>query len=238
MIFPNSILLLAFQIGFVTLPLGVLQAELIGNGIALIVGLSYLSVVIYGVVLTIKFICKRLQSNKVRFALLAIAIITIYALSNALNGLLIFYSAILAFILMPAGAAIGLEGVCKSIRIKIFMGLFAAIGVIMFGWGFAAEWDDGLDAFSGEERKRAEFALEFVSAECIRHGLSRLSDISSEGRHYWRVASVDPMLPSDSNDPYRVKVQFYSWMRLPTYAIHFPPLDDRAYEALCDRVVD
>ena len=236
MIFQNYILLLAFQIGFITLPLNLLQAELVGIGVFVIVSLAYLSFVVYGIVLATKFICKRLISNRIRFLLLAIIVISIYALSDALNVWLILFSILLAFILMPAGTAIGLEGIRRSIRIKIFVGLFAAIAVIVFGWVLADEWDNGLDAFSGEERQRAEFALEFVSAECIRHGFRRLSDISSEGRHYWRVASVDPI--ADTNSTYRVKVQFYSWMRLPTYAIYFPPLDDRAFDMLCDRTVD
>ena len=140
MIFLNYILLLAFQIGFITLPLGVLQAELVGKGVFAIVSAAYFSFVVYGIVLATKFICKRLISNRIRFFLLAIIAISIYALSDALNGWLIPFSILLAVILMPAGAAIGLEGIRKSIRIKILMGLFAAIVVIMFGWGLATEW--------------------------------------------------------------------------------------------------
>ena len=235
MIFLNYILLLAFQIGFITLPLNLLQAELVGIGVFVIVSLAYLSFVVYGIVLAIKFICKRLISNRIRFLLLAIIVISIYALSDALNVWLILFSILLAFILMPAGAAIGLEGIRKSIRRKILMGLFAAIAVIMFGWGLAAEWPDGLNAFSGEKREYAEFALQVVNSRCVGQGFNRLSDISSEGRHYWRVASVDPITTPNPRDLYRVKVHFYSWMGLPTYAIYIPPLDDRALDMLCDR---
>lgn len=238
MIFLNYILLLAFQIGFITLPLNLLQAELVGKGVFVIVSLAYLSFVVYGIVLATKFICKRLISNRIRFLLLAIIVISIYALSDALNVWLILFSILLAFILMPAGAAIGLEGIRKSIRRKILMGLFAAIAVIMFGWGLAAEWPDGLNAFSGEKREYAEFALQVVNSRCVGQGFNRLSAISSEGRHYWRVASVDPITTPNSRDLYRVKVHFYSWMGLPTYAIYIPPLDDRALEALCDRRID
>ena len=238
MIFLNYILLLAFQIGFITLPLNLLQAELVGIGVFVIVSLTYLSFVVYGIVLATKFICKRLISNRIRFLLLAIIVISIYALSDALNVWLILFSILLAFILMPAGAAIGLEGIRKSIRRKILMGLFAAIAVIMFGWGLAAEWPDGLNAFSGEKREYAEFALQVVNSRCVGQGFNRLSAISSEGRHYWRVASVDPITTPNPRDLYRVKVHFYSWMGLPTYAIYIPPLDDRALDMLCDRRID
>ena len=238
MIFLNYILLLAFQIGFITLPLGVIQADLVGKGVFAMVSVSYFSFVVYGIVLATKFICKRLISNRIRFLLIAIIGISIYALSDALNGWLIPFSILLAVILMPAGAAIGLEGIRKSIRIKILMGLFAAIVVIMFGWGLATEWGDGLSAFSGEKREYAEFALQVVNSRCAGQGFNRLSAISSEGRHYWRVASVDPITTPNSRDLYRVKIHFYSWMGLPTYAIHIPPLDDRALDMLCDRTVD
>ena len=208
MIFLNYILLLAFQIGFITLPLNLLQAELVGIGVFVIVSLTYLSFVVYGIVLATKFICKRLISNRMRFLLLAIIVVSIYALSDALNVWLILFSILLAFILMPAGAAIGLEGIRQSIRRKILMGLFAAIAVIMLGWGLAAEWPDGLNAFSGEKREYAEFALQVVNSRCVGQGFNRLSAISSEGRHYWRVASVDPITTPNSRGLYRVKVHF------------------------------
>ena len=136
MIFLNYILLLAFQIGFITLPLGVIQADLVGKGVFAIVSVSYFSSVVYGIVLATKFICKRLISNRIRFLLLAIIVISIYALSDALNGWLILFSILLAVILMPAGAAIGLEGIRKSIRIKILMGLFAANSYYYVWMGF------------------------------------------------------------------------------------------------------
>ena len=242
MIFINYILLLAFQIGFITLPLSLIRWELIGGGIAVVVAFSYVAFVVYGAVIAIKFAWNRVATSKnklvvgMRFALLAALIATACALDILNESVFIYIMLIyvIPFLLLPAGAAIALENIRNPIRSRILIGVVASLVVIAYGWIVYDTGDNGLNAFDGDERSEAEIALGFVNSECVRHGFRRLSDIYSEGRHKWRVASVEPLLHSDHQ--YRVKIQFYSWMRLPTYPIYFPPLDNRSVDDLCSRL--
>lgn len=242
MIFINYILLLAFQIGFITLPLSLIRWELIGGGIAVVVAFSYVGFVVYGAVIAMKFAWNRVAMSKnklvvgARFALLAAVIATAYALDILNESLFIYIMLIYVtpFLLAPAGAAIALENIRNPIRSRILIGVVASLVVIAYGWVVHSTGDNGLNAFDGDERVEAEIALGFVNSECVRHGFRRLSDIHSEGRHKWRVASVEPLLQSDHQ--YRVKIQFYSWMRLPTYSIYFPPLNNRTVDDLCSRL--
>ena len=242
MIFINYILLLAFQIGFITLPLSVIRWELIGGGIAVVVAFSYVAFVACGAALAMKFAWNRVVKSTNRlvvggcFALLAALIVMAYALLGILNESLFTYVMLIyvtPFLLMPAGAAIALENIRNPIRSRILIGLVASLVVIGYGWILYDTGDNGLNAFDGDERAQAEIVLGLVNSECVRYGFNRLSDIYSEGRHKWRVASVEPLLHSDHQ--YRVKIQFYSWMRLPTYSIHLPPLDNRTVDDLCSR---
>lgn len=88
MIFINYILLLAFQIGFITLPLSLIRWELIGSGIAVVIAFSYVGFVVYGAVIAMKFAWNRVAMSKnklvvgARFALLAAVIATAYALAK------------------------------------------------------------------------------------------------------------------------------------------------------------
>lgn len=241
MIFINYILLLAFQIGFITLPLSLIRWELIGGGIAVVVAFSYVAFVVCGAAIAMKFAWSRVAKSKNKlvvgmcFALLAALIAAAWAL-DILNESLFTYVILIyvtPFLLMPAGAAIALENIRNPIRSRILIGVVASLVVIAYGWVVYDTGNNGLNTFDGDERAQAEIALGLVNSACVRYGFNRLSDIYSEGRHKWRVASVEPLVHSDHQ--YRVKIQFYSWMRLPTYSIHLPPLDDRSVDDLCRR---
>ena len=85
------------------------------------------------------------------------------------------------------------------------------------GWCWASNWNDGVADFVGEERIYAEAA--FTDFEyCIdwSGGPERLRAIS-RGRFIRRVVDVETL----SHNQYSAKVQFYTWMRIPTHSVTF-----------------
>lgn len=97
-------------------------------------------------------------------------------------------------------------------------GLLALCLLLVYGgWCWASNWNDGVAKFTGEERAYAEAALENFEY-CIdwSGGPERL-DAISQGRFAWRITDIE-ILPDDR---YFAKAQFYTWMRIPTYAITF-----------------
>ena len=85
------------------------------------------------------------------------------------------------------------------------------------GWCWASNWNDGVAKFTGEERAYAEAALEDFEYCIDRSGGPERLDAISRGRFTWRIVDLE-ILPSDR---YFAKAQFYTWMRIPTYAITF-----------------
>lgn len=85
------------------------------------------------------------------------------------------------------------------------------------GWVWASNWNDGVTEFVGEERTYAEAALKDFEY-CIdwSGGPERLRAIS-RGRFIRRVVDVETL----SHDQYSAKVQFYTWMRIPTHSVTF-----------------
>ena len=85
------------------------------------------------------------------------------------------------------------------------------------GWCWASNWNDGVTDFVGEERTYAEAAFKNFEY-CIdwSGGPERLRAIS-RGRFIRHVADVE-ILP---HDRYSAKVQFYTWMRIPTHSVSF-----------------
>ena len=97
-------------------------------------------------------------------------------------------------------------------------GLLALCLLLVYGgWCWASNWNDGVAKFTGEERAYAEAALEDFEYCIDRSGGPERLDAISRGQLVWRMVDIE-ILP---NDRYLAKAQFYTWMRIPTYAITF-----------------
>ena len=115
-------------------------------------------------------------------------------------------------------------------------GLLALCLLLVYGgWLWASNWNDGVAEFVEEKRVYAETAFRNFEYCIGRSGGPERLDAISQGRFTWRITDVE-ILP---NQRYFAKVQFYTWMRIPTYAVAFrgavgeescpPPLMHRLY---------
>ena len=85
------------------------------------------------------------------------------------------------------------------------------------GWVWANNWNDGVTEFVGEERAYAEAAFRNFEYCIDGSGGPERLDAISRGQFTWRLVDVE-ILP---HDRYSARVQFYTWMRIPTHSVTF-----------------
>ena len=156
----------------------------------------------------------------------AIAVITLIILAG-LFALLIPISGFLLFLILPTTfvlcapvlGVIALDRINARYRILFNAVMLAWVIVVVAGWAWTITMPDGRDAFRGEQRAQAEEALSMVKPPCIIRGAPENIDWGiSDGESKWRVTRIDNL----GDGQYRATVQFYTWMRIPTYAITVP----------------
>lgn len=156
----------------------------------------------------------------------AIAVITLIVLAG-LFALFIPIPGFLLFLILPATLALcaPLLGVIALDRIKaryrrlVNAAMLAWVIIVIAGWAWTITMPDGRGAYSGEQRAQVEEALRIVASQCIVRGAPESIDWGiSAGESKWRVTRIDSL----GDDQYRATVQFYTWMRVPTYAITVP----------------
>ena len=156
----------------------------------------------------------------------AIAVITLIILAG-LFALLIPMSGFLLFLILPTTfvlcapvlGVIALNRINARYRMLFNAVMLAWVIVVVAGWAWTITMPDGRDAFRGEQRAQAEEALSMVKPPCIIRGAPENIDWGiSDGESKWRVTRIDNL----GDGQYRATVQFYTWMRIPTYAITVP----------------
>lgn len=155
-----------------------------------------------------------------------IAVITLivlaglFALAIPIPGFLLFLVLPTTFVLCaPVLGVIALDRINARYRILFNALMLAWVIVVVAGWAWTITMPDGRDAFRGEQRAQAEEALSMVKPPCIIRGAPENIDWGiSDGESKWRVTRIDNL----GDGQYRATVQFYTWMRIPTYAITVP----------------
>jgi len=155
-----------------------------------------------------------------------IAVITLivlaglFALAIPIPGFLLFLVLPTTFVLCaPVLGVIALDRINARYRILFNAVMLAWVIVVVAGWAWTITMPDGRDAFRGEQRAQAEEALSMVKPPCIIRGAPENIDWGiSDGESKWRVTRIDNL----GDGQYRATVQFYTWMRIPTYAITVP----------------
>ena len=157
------------------------------------------------------------------------AVITLVVLAGVF-ALLIPIPGFLLFLILPTTLAlfapmlgvIALDRINARWRRLLNAAMLAWVIIVIAGWAWTITLPDGRDAFSGERRAQAEEALSMVKPPCITRGAPEGIDWGiSAGESKWRVTRIDSL----GGDQYRATVQFYTWMRIPTYAITVPECD-------------
>ena len=156
-------------------------------------------------------------------AITLIALAGVFALFIPIPGFLLFLilPATLA-LCAPMLGVIALDRINARCRRLFNAAMLAWVIVVVAGWAWTIRMPDGRDAFSGERRAQAEEALSMVKPPCIIRGAPEGIDWGiSAGESKWRITRIDSL----GDDQYRATVQFYTWMRIPTYAITVPGCD-------------
>ena len=174
----------------------------------------------------------RIAGNDEPFSLMrtvVTAVITLVVLAGVF-ALFIPIPGFLLFLILPATLAlfapmlgvIALDRINARYRRLVNAAMLAWVIIVIAGWAWTITMPDGRDAFSGERRAQAEEALRMVKPPCIIRGAPESIDWGiSAGESKWRVTRIDSL----GDDQYRATVQFYTWMRIPTYAITMPGCD-------------
>lgn len=144
----------------------------------------------------------------------------LFALLIRIPGFLLFLILPTTFVLCaPVLGVIALDRINAGYRIPFNAVMLAWVTVVVAGWAWTITMPDGRDAFKGEQRAQAEEALSMVKPPCIIRGAPENIDWGiSDGESKWRVTRIDNL----GDGQYRATVQFYTWMRIPTYAITVP----------------
>ena len=144
----------------------------------------------------------------------------LFALLIPMSGFLLFLILPTTFVLCaPMLGVIALDRINARYRILFNAVMLAWVIVVVAGWAWTITMPDGRDAFRGEQRAQAEEALSMVKPPCIIRGAPENIDWGiSDGESKWRVTRIDNL----GDGQYRATVQFYTWMRIPTYAITVP----------------
>ena len=144
----------------------------------------------------------------------------LFALLIPISGFLLFLILPTTFVLCaPVLGVIALDRINARCRILFNAVMLAWVIVVVAGWAWTITMPDGRDAFRGEQRAQAEEALSMVKPPCVIRGAPENIDWGiSDGESKWRVTRIDNL----GDGQYRATVQFYTWMRIPTYAITVP----------------
>ena len=119
----------------------------------------------------------------------------------------------------PMLGVIALDRIKHSYRRFVTGAMLIGVVVIMGGWIWTGAMPDGRDSFGVDRVAYAEEALHMLEVECIIRGAPENIDRGiSNGQSKWRITSIDEL----ADDRYLATVQFYTWMRIPTYAVTVP----------------
>ena len=117
----------------------------------------------------------------------------------------------LTFILTPSAGTILLKRANKKFKFVMITSLFLWIIVAPLGWLIAA---------SSDEISPGVKAHAWVLQEANRCTTTALSRLPDPDRFAWNITHV-----SSVGSQRKATVQFYTWMRIPTYAITVPGCD-------------
>lgn len=119
----------------------------------------------------------------------------------------------------PMLGVIALDRVKHSYRRFVTGAMFVGMIVITGGWIWTGAMPDGRGSISADHMAYAEKALHIVEAQCISRGAPENIDQGiSNGQSKWRITRIEEL----ADDRYLATAQFYTWMRIPTYAVTVP----------------
>ena len=95
--------------------------------------------------------------------------------------------------------------------------LVVCLLLVCGGWRWGGGWPDKIANFTGEERVYAEKALSEYEYCVDWSGGPEYIDRIARGEFSWRIVDVQVL----GEGRYQAKLQHYTWMRVPTYAITF-----------------
>lgn len=157
---------------------------------------------------------------------ITIHIILVIAELISESRLLLRILSILAFSCVPLSIIGLLHRMENSYNVDLFTvpnyvrltGLLMLCLLLVYGgWFWAGNWNNGIKDFAGDERIYAEAAFkDFEYCVDWSGGLERLRAIS-RGRFIRRVVDIETL----PHYRYSAKVQFYTWMRIPTHSVTF-----------------
>lgn len=119
----------------------------------------------------------------------------------------------------PTLGVIALDRVKRAHRIFSTTAMLIGLMIITGGWVWTSIMPDGRASFGVDRIAYAEEALHMVEAQCIIRGAPENIDRgTSNGQSKWRIVRIERL----ADDRYLSTVQFYTWMRIPTYAVTVP----------------
>lgn len=122
-------------------------------------------------------------------------------------------------IIAPALGVIALDRIKRAYRVFATIAMLIGMIIITGGWAWTSIMPDGRDSFGVDRIAYAEGALRMVEEQCIIRGAPENIDRGiSNGQSKWRIIRIERL----ADDRYLSTVQFYTWMRIPTYAVTVP----------------
>lgn len=159
--------------------------------------------------------------SKVAIVVIVLALTAAVFIFAAWNPPLPLFALLPATILIiaPALGVIALDRIKRAYRVFATIAMLIGLMIITGGWIWTSIMPDGRDSFGVDHVAYAEKILRMVEAQCIIRGAPENIDRGiSNGQSKWRITRIERL----ADDRYLATVQFYTWMRIPTYAVTVP----------------
>ena len=158
---------------------------------------------------------------KVAIVVIILALTAAVFIFAAWNPPMLLFAFLPATILItaPMLGVIALDRIKRAYRMFATIAMLTGLIIITGGWIWTSVMPDGRDSFGVDRIAYAERALRTVEAQCIIRGAPENIDRGiSNGQSKWRIIRIERL----ADDRYLSTVQFYTWMRIPTYAVTVP----------------
>ena len=158
---------------------------------------------------------------KVAIVVIVLALTAAVFIFAAWNPPMLLFAFLPATILIaaPTMGVIALDRVKRAYRVFATIAMLIGLIIITGGWVWTSIMPDGRDSFGVDRITYAEGVLRMVEAQCVIRGAPENIDRGiSNGQSKWRITRIERL----ADDRYLSTVQFYTWMRIPTYAVTVP----------------